>query len=101
MNLRSTAGIRKTLRSLPRTPTQPETGTIRLEELEEESKIPTKYQIVKQFPIVPHEYSSKGYKVYYENGVWNVVLWPSNTSNYKDEIRYLRNAVDKMMNQKK
>ncbi|KAK8899993.1 Axonemal dynein light chain domain-containing protein 1 [Tritrichomonas musculus] len=97
MTLRSTAGIRRTLRSLPRTPTQPETGTIRLEELEEESKIPTKYHIVQQFPIVPHEYSSKGYKMYYENGVWNVVLWPSNTSNYKDEIRYLRSAVDKMM----
>lgn len=97
MNLRSTAGIRKTLRTLPRTPTQTETGTIRLEELEEESKIPTKYHIVQQFPIVPHEYSSKGYKMYYENGVWNVVLWPSNSSNYKDEIRYLRHAVDKMM----
>lgn len=35
--------------------------------------------------------------MYFEDGVWNVVLWPSNTSNYKDEVRYLRSAVDKMM----
>lgn len=97
MNLHSTSGIRRTLRSLPRNPTKPETGTIKLEEVDDESKIPTKYHIVQQFPLVPHEYSSKGYKMYFEDGVWNVVLWPSNSSNYKDEIRYLRSAVDKMM----
>ncbi|OHS99980.1 hypothetical protein TRFO_33438 [Tritrichomonas foetus] len=97
MSLRSTQGLRRTLRSLPRSPAPPEPGSIRLEEVEEESKVPTKYHIIQQFPLVPHEYSSKGYKMFYENGVWNVVLWPSTTSNYKDEIRYLRGAVDKMM----
>ena len=97
MSVRSTAGIRRTLRALPRTPAQPEQGSVRLEEVEEESKIPTKYYIVQKFPLVPHEYSTKGYKIYFKDGFWNVILWPSTTSNYKDEIRYLRNAVDKMM----
>ena len=94
--MRSTAGIRRTIGTLPRSEKKDAQGTIRLEEVSVDTKIPTKYHIVQQFPIVPYEYQS-GYKIYYEDGMWNVVLWPSNTSNYKDEVRYLRSAVDKMM----
>ena len=97
MSLRSTAGIRRTIGTLPKgTDTREMHGTIKIEETVVDTKIPTKYHIVQQFPIVPHEYQS-GYKIYFEDGMWNVVLWPSNTSNYKDEVRYLRSAVDKMM----
>lgn len=75
----------------------PTNQDIKIEEVEIDSKIPTKYYIVQSFPIFPQDFSNKGYKIYFDDGKWNVVLWPSKTSNYKDEVRYLSSAVDRMM----
>jgi len=74
-----------------------QTGSIFLQEGSINSRIPIKYHIVKTFPIFPQEYSNKGYKIRNEDGKWNVILWPSNVSSYKEEVRYLKNAVDSMV----
>lgn len=93
--MRSTGGFRRTLRTVNRS--LPTEQCVKLEEVGVDSKIPTKYFIVQSFPIFPQDYSNKGHKIYFDDGKWNVVLWPSNTSNFKDEIRYLSDAVDIMI----
>ena len=93
--MRSTGGFRRTLRTVNRS--LPTEQSVKLEEVGVDSKIPTKYFIVQSFPIFPQDFSNKGHKIYFDDGKWNVVLWPSNTSNFKDEIRFLSDAVDRMI----
>lgn len=93
--MRATGSLRRTMKAVNRS--LPTDQDIKIEEVEIDSRIPTKYYIVQSFPIFPQDFSNKGHKIYFEDGKWNVILWPSKTSNYKDEVRYLSDAVDRMM----
>ena len=93
--MRSTVGFRRTMRTLNRS--MPTDQSVKIEEAGVDSKIPTKYYIIQSFPIFPQDFSNKGHKIFYDNGQWNVILWPGNTSNFKDEVRFLSDAVDRMI----
>jgi hypothetical protein len=83
---------------LLKSPTVPRVQS-EIHEVTIETKIPFKYHYIQTFPIFPQEYSNKGHRIYFEDGKWNVVLWPSNNSNFKDEIRFLSSAVDLMISE--
>lgn len=97
--MKSSYRLRETENVAPKLFISDEDISYKIEELEINTRIPSKYHIIQTFPVFPSEYSGKGYKIYFRDGKWNVVLWPSNTSNYKDEIHYLDNAVQKMLDE--
>ena len=63
------------------------------------SRIPKKYHITKTFPIFPKDYADKGYRVYNKDGLWNVVLWPSNNPDSRQDVIYLSDAVRLMLDE--
>ena len=66
---------------------------------EEISRIPKKYHIVRTFPIFPKDYADQGYRVYNNNGTWNVVLWPSSNPDSRQDVQYLSDAVRLMLDE--
>ena len=63
------------------------------------SRIPKKYHIVRTFPIFPKDYADQGYRVYNNNGAWNVVLWPSVNPDTRQDVQYLSDAVRLMLDE--
>ena len=63
------------------------------------SRIPKQYHITKTFPIFPKDYADKGYRVYNKDGIWNVVLWPSNNPDTREDVIYLSDAVRLMLDE--
>lgn len=63
------------------------------------SRIPKKYHIVRTFPIFPKDYADQGYRVYNNNGTWNVVLWPSSNPDSRQDVQYLSDAVRLMLDE--
>lgn len=69
------------------------------DDTEEISRIPKKYHIVRTFPIFPKDYADQGYRVYNNNGTWNVVLWPSSNPDSRQDVQYLSDAVRLMLDE--
>jgi len=63
------------------------------------SRIPKSYHIVKTFPIFPKDFADKGYRVYNKEGLWNVVLWPSNNPDSREDVIFLSDAVRLMLDE--
>ncbi|OHT03341.1 hypothetical protein TRFO_29260 [Tritrichomonas foetus] len=63
------------------------------------SRIPKKYHIIRSFPIFPKDFADQGYRVYNNNGTWNVVLWPSANPDSRQDVQYLSDAVRLMLDE--
>ena len=63
------------------------------------SRIPKQYHITKTFPIFPKDYADQGYRVYNKDGLWNVVIWPSNNPNSREDALHLSDAVRLMLDE--
>lgn len=63
------------------------------------SRIPKQYHIVKTFPIFPKDYADQGYRCYNKDGLWNVVIWPSNNPDSREDVEHLSDAVRLMLDE--
>lgn len=63
------------------------------------SRIPKQYHIVKTFPIFPKDYADQGYRCYNKDGLWNVVIWPSNNPDSREDVIHLSDAVRLMLDE--